>query len=378
MNRQRRRSLTATAAAVATVMAGGAVTAAPTGGQVIAGQASIAQQGTQTLIQQQSQRAILNWQTFGVKAGEQVRFDLPSASAAVLNRVLGADPSVIAGQLQSNGRVFLVNPNGVLVGPGGQVLSHGFIASTRDVDNAAFLRGDRTLRLSGSGAAAVVNQGLIVAREGDVVLMAQQVVNEGRIEAPQGTAALAAGGSVLLARDGQDRLLVSLTPAADASVRHGGHIEAAAADLRAVGGNPLALAVQSSGAIRAFSLTTGAGGEIRLSGSGRTEVAGALDAQGSTGQGGRITVEGAEVALQPGARLDASGAAQGGTVHVGGGWQGRDATLANARQTDVATDVQLRADATASGSGGEVVVWADGSTRFAGQISARGAGAGDG
>ena len=160
MTRTRRCPITATAAAVATVLAGGSATAVPSGGQVVAGQAQINQQGKTTLIQQQSQRAILHWQAFGVKAGELVRFDLPASTAAVLNRVVGADPSVIAGQLQSNGRVFLVNPNGVLVGPGGQVLTNGFTASTRDLDNATFLRGE-ALRLAGDSSAAVINQGSI-------------------------------------------------------------------------------------------------------------------------------------------------------------------------------------------------------------------------
>ena len=92
MTRTRRCPITATAAAVATVLAGGLPRPSPAG-QVVAGQAQINQQGKTTLIQQQSQRAILHWQAFGVKAGELVRFDLPASTAAVLNRVVGPTPA---------------------------------------------------------------------------------------------------------------------------------------------------------------------------------------------------------------------------------------------------------------------------------------------
>ena len=95
------------------------------------------------------------------------------------------------------------------------MLTNGFTASTRDLDNATFLRGE-ALRLTGDSSAAVINQGSIVAREGDVVRqVARQVENHGQLQAPAGTVVLAAaapGGEVLLARDGQGRLLVSIRP----------------------------------------------------------------------------------------------------------------------------------------------------------------------
>ena len=172
---------------------------------------------------------------------------LPASTAAVLNRVVGADPSVIAGQLQSNGRVFLVNPNGVLVGPGVQVLTNGFTASTRDLDNATFLRGE-ALRLTGDSSAAVINQGSIVAREGDVVLRpgGLRTTASSRPCRHRGPGAAAARAARCCPATGRDRLLVSirvaltspLTPppapgATNPQVQHTGHIEAAAADLRA-------------------------------------------------------------------------------------------------------------------------------------------------
>ena len=104
-------------------------------GQVVAGSAAISQSGQLTQIQQHSQRAVINWQSFSIPAGNTVRFDQPNSSAAVLNRVTGGDPSAIMGSLQANGNVFLVNPNGNVFGPGARVDVNGIVASTLDLSD---------------------------------------------------------------------------------------------------------------------------------------------------------------------------------------------------------------------------------------------------
>ena len=87
--------------------------AAPVGGTVVRGIAGIdTSVSNLTRVTQVSDRAIVNWQSFSTSAGETVQFAQPSASAAILNRVTGADPSVLAGTLNANGRVFLLNSNG--------------------------------------------------------------------------------------------------------------------------------------------------------------------------------------------------------------------------------------------------------------------------
>src|SRR5918994_977632 len=92
----------------------------PLGGQVVGGAASIAGQGTSSVtVTQSSQNAVINWQSFNIGAGEITRFVQPNSSATMLNRVTGdANPSTIFGTLQGNGRVFVINPNGVLIGAG--------------------------------------------------------------------------------------------------------------------------------------------------------------------------------------------------------------------------------------------------------------------
>ncbi|MDR1577198.1 MAG: filamentous hemagglutinin N-terminal domain-containing protein, partial [Deltaproteobacteria bacterium] len=104
--------------------------AAPYGGQVISGQAAIAQSGSVTNINQQTQKAAINWQGFSIGAKETVNFNQPSAQSLTLNRVIGNEKSLINGALNANGQVFLVNSNGVLFGKGASVNVKGLVAST--------------------------------------------------------------------------------------------------------------------------------------------------------------------------------------------------------------------------------------------------------
>ncbi|MBL8542044.1 MAG: filamentous hemagglutinin N-terminal domain-containing protein, partial [Betaproteobacteria bacterium] len=95
--------------------------ALPTGAEVASGSGAVSQSGNALTVQQTSPRLAINWQSFGIGAGESVVFRQPDASSIALNRVLGQDPSLILGSLSANGQVFVLNPNGVLFGPGAQV-----------------------------------------------------------------------------------------------------------------------------------------------------------------------------------------------------------------------------------------------------------------
>ena len=111
----------------------------PTGAQVAAGQVTLVNEGSKLTLTQQTDKAIVNWNTFNVGAEAEVRFDQPSSASAILNRVLAADPSVIQGKISSNGQVFLVNPNGVLFGETASVDVGALIASTLNISNEDFL-----------------------------------------------------------------------------------------------------------------------------------------------------------------------------------------------------------------------------------------------
>ncbi len=353
----------------------GALRANPTGGRVVAGQAAISTNGSTLTVNQLSDRAILHWQDFSIPAGNTTTFVQPSAASAALNRVTGGNPSALHGRLQANGRIYLVNPNGILVGPGGVVDTAGFLASTLDVSDSEFLSGG-DLTFKGGSAAAVVNLGKIGASEGDVILIARTVENHGEIDAPRGTAALAAGNEVLVKASGEERVFVQPESGrSDAQVNQAGKIRAATAELKAAGGNEYSLAIRHGGETRATGVER-RGGRVFLSAGGKGGIAhsGTIAARQSGGGGGRVKIEAQHVELAAGSRIDASasGKGDGGEVLVGGGYQGQDATLRNAETVTVEEGALIISDAASEGKGGTVIVWSDDTTVFGGTISARG------
>ncbi|NLT70137.1 MAG: filamentous hemagglutinin N-terminal domain-containing protein, partial [Verrucomicrobiaceae bacterium] len=173
------------------------VRANPHGGSVVHGDIHIgAGTGGHLQIHQGSANAIINWDSFSIAAGELTQFLQPGTSSAVLNRVTGGDPSAIHGALQANGNVFVINPNGILVGPGGTIDVHGLVLSTLDVSDGEFLAGGDQV-FKGASDQGVTNLGRINAIGGDVFLIGKTVTNSGAITAT-GRVGLAAGEEVLL------------------------------------------------------------------------------------------------------------------------------------------------------------------------------------
>ncbi len=381
----------------------------PVGEKLIAGSATFQRSTNALTIQQTTDRAIINWQGFSIGAAELTKFVQPSAASAVLNRVISGNPSSLLGRLEANGKVFLINPNGILVGGGAVINTHAFIGSTLDVSNAKFLAGG-DLNFVGDSKAGILNLGAIKAQGGDVFLIGHSVTNAGSLEAAQGTVGLAAGNDVLLRHAGDQRLYVqasvpgsSVTPS---GASNSGLIAAVQAELHAGGGNVYALAVNNSGSIQATGiiekngrvLLTSTGGNIENSGSivarnangdgGNITLAdvqqasglstvtstGVIDASGvgSAAQGGTVTISGYRTNLDGQALVDVSGDAGGGSALIGGDYQGRPGTVDNAQFATVGKDVRIHADAVTHGDGGKVIVWADQNTVFNGSISARG------
>src|SRR5665647_875001 len=203
---------------------GSNVYAAPTGGVVSAGSASIASGPGKTTINQASQNVAINWQSFNIGLSEAVQFVQPNSSSVALNRVLGSDPSNILGSLTANGKVFLMNPNGILFGKGAQVNVGGLVASTLNITDSDFMAGK--YNFSGTSNAAILNQGSINADGGYVALLGAKVSNEGVISARLGTVALAAGNAVTLDVAGDGLLNVTVNQGAlNALVQNGGLIQ---------------------------------------------------------------------------------------------------------------------------------------------------------
>ena len=291
----------------------------PTGGTVVAGSATIGPAGSTLQINQSTQNAIINWQQFSIASGETTKFIVPN-SGATLNRVTGGNLSAIYGNLQSNGTLYLVNPNGIVVGPSGRIDTAGFLASTLDVSNQQFLSGGK-LEFAGNSNAAVENDGIIHASTGDVYMIADQVSNKGTLSAAQGTVGLAAGQDILLQQSGSTHLFVQPTPAGTTrakGVTNAGTIRAAAAELKAAGGNAYALAINNTGVIAVTGYKK-VNGEVYLtSDGGGISNSGTISAQQSGGNGGTIVVDGTAVSAQVSGTVTNSGTLNASATVAGG------------------------------------------------------------
>ena len=283
----------------------GAVLAAtlPQNGQVIAGDVSISQPGEHTLtIEQGSNKAIIDWQSFSIGEGNTVNFDQNGSSAVALNRVTGNDPSAIYGNLNATGKVFLVNQNGVLFAEGANVNVGGLVASTLDIDNQDFVDGN--YRFEGSGDQAVINRGTIDADGGAVVMLGGQVSNEGVIRANLGSVAMAAGEKVQLdfAGDGLINLTIEQGKL-NALVENHGAIQADGGSVYLTthaADQVLDSVVNNSGQIRAQTVAERDGKIVLLADmqSGTANIDGTLDASApASGDGGFIETSGAHVTI---------------------------------------------------------------------------------
>ena len=357
------------ALALAACFAAAPLRAQPAGAQAIHGTAVLQQNGANLSVTTQNgagtSHSAINWQSFNVPGGSTTHFAQPNAASTSINRVLGNNPSAIFGTLSSNGKLVLVNPSGIAVGAGAVVDTAGFTASTLRMSDADALAGRLRFGQDGLGGGSLSVQGRVVARGGDVVLIAPQLDTGAQavVQASGGDTLLVAGQKVALTGRGLEGIQLELQAPADRALNLG----MLKGDSVAV----FASQLRHSGLVQAQTASV-QGGKVLLRGQVSADVTGRVTAQREGGvRGGAIHVTAAQTTLHSTAVLDASGPAGGGEVLVGGGWQGKG-PLANAQNTTADAGSVIRADATASGDGGTVVVWSDGTTRTAAGISARG------
>ncbi|MGA1693076.1 MAG: filamentous hemagglutinin N-terminal domain-containing protein, partial [Burkholderiaceae bacterium] len=302
-----------------------AADALPTGGQVVSGVGRISQNGAAMVIEQQSQKMITNWQQFNVGKDASVTFQQPNSAAVSLNRVRSMDPSQIHGRIQANGKVFLINPNGVVFGPNAVVDAGGLLASTRDIADQDFL--DGVMRFSGDSAGKVDQQGQIRTPDGGfVVLIGQQVRQSGTVSGGKGA--------------------------------HLGLVSANRVQVN-VAGNELVGYRVEQGAVSALVENTGTisadGGTIVLSAHAfdalTTSVvnqAGVVKANGLSGDGGRVVLQGDRVTLASGSITTATGVKNGGSVDI----------------ISDHVDIQGVVDVSGQAQGGRAWVWAEQTARL--------------
>lgn len=282
--------------------------ALPVGGTVAAGSATVNSSGNTTTVNQASQNTVINWQSFNIGQGQTVQFVQPNASSVALNRVTGSNPSAILGNLSANGKVFLVNPNGILFGQGATVNVGGLVASTLNISDSNLMAGNYTF--DGNGTGTVTNQGSINANGGYVALLGANVSNQGLISATLGTVILAAGNGITLDVAGDGLLNVQVNQGTvNALVENGGLIRANGGQVvltASAAGSLLQTVVNNTGVIEAQTFQNH-NGTIRLLGdmqSGTVNAGGTLDASAPNGgNGGFIETSAAHVYIADDAHI---------------------------------------------------------------------------
>ena len=171
--------LSASLLAITNSYAGPVANALPTGGQIAAGTATISQSTNVMNINQSTQRAVINWDSFNVGKNATVNFNQPNSNASTLNRVNSASQSMINGAVNANGQVIFVNPNGVVFGKGAEINTGGLVATTMNIKDADYMAGKNIY--SGGESGKVINKGNITASgiNGYIALMAPEVKNQG-------------------------------------------------------------------------------------------------------------------------------------------------------------------------------------------------------
>ncbi len=275
-------------------------TAAPQGGTVTSGSATIGQAGSVTRIDQSTQRASINWQGFGIAAGETVNFNQPNASAITLNRVVGNERSVIEGALNANGKVFLINSNGVLFTRGSSVNTAGLVASTLNLSDADFNAG-RYVFSGNGGSGSVINMGTLTAAPGGyVALLGRSVSNQGVIVATKGTVALGSGEKISLNFNGDSLVSLSIDEGAlGALVENKGAIQADGGTViltAKAADELLGSQVNNTGIVQARTMDDLKGRIVLRADGGTANVGGTLDASSpATGGGGTVETSGRSV-----------------------------------------------------------------------------------
>ena len=316
---------------LAMALGGTAVQAMPSGADIRSGQGSVSQDGKNMTIQQNSQRMAIDWTKFDINKDETVRYAQPDRNAISLNRVTGGQQSVIAGNLNANGNVVLVNPNGVVFTKNSSVDVGGLVASTARLNDEAmknFGNGKDSLGLSldKDSTASVINEGQIKAQGGLVALHAANVENSGTITNEGGTIAMAAAKNLTLSAADDDKLNFTVDgELAKAQALNNGSLKADGGYVIMTAksaGDVLSTVVNNTGTIEAKTLRKNEKGQIFLDGgdNGQVEVSGTLDASGTeAGQdAGNIKVIGEKTIVHDNTNLLARGDVDGGKIETSG------------------------------------------------------------
>ena len=328
---------------------------------------------------------------FGLQPSETANFLSSPTIQNILSRVIGGDASIINGLIQvsgGNSNLYLMNPAGIIFGANARLdvpaaftattangigLGANWFSATGANDYAALVGTPSRFAFTTSQPGAIVNAGNLKLSDGqNLTLLGGTVMNTGELST--------SGGQVTVAAV-PGKNLVRITQA--------GHLLSLEIQPLSQSGNqpatwtiPIASLPQlltGGGTENANGLAVNSKNEVTLSGSGiqvpsdagTSIVSGTVNTSSAApGQAGDIQVLGEKVGLVN-ATINASGPNGGGTVLIGGDYQGKGG-VPKASRTYMSQDSVISADSLLQGDGGRVVVWSNQSTEFYGNISARG------
>ena len=310
---------------------------------VVKGNAAYSVDGTVQTVTQTSARAVLEWTDLSVAAGQTLRFSQldananPNRNAITLNRVTGSLVSTLDGTLTADGQVWILNPNGVLVGPTGQVTAAGFLATTATLamsDDDFINEANNSFQFVNGTAAPITNQGVIETANGYALLLGGLVANETQgsnpdavIRATLGKVALGSGTAFTVDLVGDHLISFAVDAASSAGLPVAGILNTG--KLIADGGSVLMTArvaqsvidnvINTSGLVEAQSAVDHDGEIVLDAGDAGIAISGQVDARGTTDgtHGGTITVTGGTInagTASDRALLDASGKTGGGEI----------------------------------------------------------------
>ena len=305
------------------------VWALPVGGHVNGGSAVLTADDNSLLIQQSSQQLSLEFDQFNIGTNEKVTFLQPNRDAVALNRIVGGNASELLGQLESNGQVFLINPNGILFGRNSQLNVGGLMATTLNITDDDFFNGrwsfTATQGINGSDV-SIQNLGNITALDnGYIALVAPNILNEGDLNSPDGSVALHSANAVVMSFEGQQLLNIETDQASlNAAIKNSGSIYADGGQvlLTAAATNGLLKTVIDNSGIISAQRIEQSGGRIFLSAGSDTNQGDILNtgmifgSQQTEGDGGIIEIIGGKIAQLGVINVNGQGSGGGGDINV--------------------------------------------------------------
>ncbi|HHF0470645.1 TPA: filamentous hemagglutinin N-terminal domain-containing protein [Haemophilus influenzae] len=154
----------------------------PQGSNVVVGQATFSTTENKMTINQTTPTTQINWESFDIGKNKEVQFIQPNANSVAYNRVTGGNASQIQGKLTANGKVYLANPNGVIITQGAEINVAGLLATTKDLEKISENGNSNTNKFTRKlKDGQVVKEGLVL-KDGRV-LKEGQVINEGKVTA---------------------------------------------------------------------------------------------------------------------------------------------------------------------------------------------------